>query len=191
MHKRPEDCCGRAASEKKIDLERRSSVAFFVGHEAAPRLLSTASSKSSTSAVSARWISGARINVSPMEQIRFYCCRKVVQIEFSRFHSDEVASKVIFMAAVDGTRENYCYHHKDWIYDRKLIANANWLDFVLRNESCTEPSVFECNGEKEFYNSNIARRLGSTHFSPENLRPREVHVSLSRWLPHTALIFMF
>lgn len=39
VHKRPEDYCGRAASEKKIDLERRSSAAFFVGHEAAPRLL--------------------------------------------------------------------------------------------------------------------------------------------------------
>lgn len=39
VHKRPEDFCGRAASEKKIDLERRSSAAFFVGHEAAPRLL--------------------------------------------------------------------------------------------------------------------------------------------------------
>lgn len=42
-HKRPEDCCGRAASEKKIDLGRRSSVAFFVGHEAAPRLRRKAS----------------------------------------------------------------------------------------------------------------------------------------------------
>lgn len=44
VHKRPGDCCGRAASEKKIDLERRSSVAFLSVTKR-PQGFSTASSK--------------------------------------------------------------------------------------------------------------------------------------------------
>lgn len=160
VHKSPEDSLGRSASEKKIDLERRSSVVFFSVTKW-PQEFSTALSKSSTSPVSGRWISAARISVSPMEQIRYYC-RLVVQS--NRFHSDKAALKLNIY--VDWIKKlNYGYHHR--------------LDFILRNESCTEPSEHRCNS--------IACREYSSDRKTQSMRSS----CLLHMLPHTTIIFVF
>lgn len=137
VHKHPEDCVVAVLPVKRKLISSADRARRFLSVTKRPQGFSLASSKKAPVSTMGNLRRSNKCITDGTDSLLLW--PKCVQIEFSRFHSDKVASKVIFMAGVDETRENYCYHHKNWIYDRKLIANANWLDFVLRNESCTEP----------------------------------------------------